>query len=285
MRRRQFLASSGALLSVAVAGCGHPLVVLDMDDATDDRIASEVSTTAEPGSEEHSLVTAALDNGSATRTGRHELFDRTDVVEVDDTFYEVSETRLRSSEQTVYEVLVHFDTDDPTPELGAIEYDDLPDVDRRRLEPVFSEGTPSDRDEYVAAVEYGPIGEVGNSSLFVPERQYDAVVHGGNRYRVTVNSRDAPEAEYRYEVTEVATDVGAFADRMRDRYLFALAGLSDAERAVVEQAVDGGHFDDNDAFRSVVDRIRDHEGLNVADSYGTWLVAYEDGEYLAYAEW
>ena len=97
MRRRQFLAGGTALLSVAVAGCGHPDVVLDMDEATADDIADEDSTTAESGSEEYQVLASARDDGSATRSGRRELFDRTDTIRVDGAFYEVSETRVESS--------------------------------------------------------------------------------------------------------------------------------------------------------------------------------------------
>ena len=285
MRRRQFLASSTSLLSVAIAGCGHPSVVLDMDEATADDIANEVSMAVDPESEEYSLVSSAIENGSVTRTGRYELFDRTDTVRIDDSFYKVSETRLRSSEVTVYEVLIDFDPDDSTPELGAIEYGDLPEADRKRLDPIVSEDSPPSQDGYDLGVEYGTAEEVGNESVFVPERQYDIVSHDGDRYRVAVNSRTAPEAEYRYEVTEVASGVEPFADRVRARYLFILTGLSDAEREVVEEAIDDGYFEDDDAFRSVTDRIREHEGITVDDFYGTWLIEYENVEYLTYVEW
>ena len=64
-----------------------------------------------------------------------------------------------------------------------------------------------------------------------------------------------------------------------------LSGLSEAERKVVEEAIDEAYYEDDDAFRSVVDRIRDHEGLNVDDFYGTWLLSYENEEYLTYVEW
>jgi hypothetical protein len=285
MRRRQFLASGTALLSVALTGCGHPSVVLDMNEATADAIADEVSMSPEPGSEEHTLVTSARENRTATRSGRYELFDRTSTVRIDDTFYRVSETRLESSEVTVYEALVDFDPDDSTAELGEIEYDDLPEVDRQRLDSIVSGENPPEQDGYDMSVDYGTAEEVGNGSVFVPERRYDVIVHGGNRYRVAVNSRTAPEAEYRYEVTEIAPDVDAFADGIRERYLFELAGLSDAERAVVEEAIDEGYFEDDDAFRSVIDRIREHEGLEVDDFYGRWLVEYDGVEYITYAEW
>ncbi|WP_135806044.1 hypothetical protein [Halorussus marinus] len=285
MRRRQFLASGTTLLSVAVAGCAHPSVVLDMKEATTDDIADEVSMAPEPDSEEYRLVTSARENGSATRSGRYELFDRTSVVRVNETFYEVSETRLASSEVTVYEVLVDFDPDDTTSDLGEIEFDELPEVDRERLEPVFSDESPPDEDGYDIGVSYGSAEEVGNESVFVPERQYDIIVYEGNRYRVAVNSRTAPEGEYRYEVTAVAPDIETFAEQTREQYLFTLTDLSDAERSVVEKAIDETYFEDSEAFRSVIDRLQEHEGFEVDDSYGTWLVEYDGNEYLVYAEW
>ena len=283
MRRRQFLASGTALLSVAVAGCGHPNQVLDLDEASDEDIADEGSTRVEPGSEEYRVLTSARDNGSATRSGRRELFDRTNAVHVDDAIYEVSETRLESSEATVYSVDVEFNLDDTNATVGEVAYDDLPSFDREKLD-VIPEATSSDR-QYDVYVEYGTAEDVGNRSVFVPDPQYDIVTHEGDRYRVAVESRRVSEGEYRYEVTEVAPDVDSFADQVREQYLFALTGLSAAEREVVEEAIDGAYYEDDDAFRSVVEKIRTHEGLNVEDSYGTWLLSYEGAEYVTYVEW
>jgi hypothetical protein len=283
MRRRQFLAGGTALLSVTVAGCGHPNVVLDLDEASDEDIADERSTRVEPGSEEYRVVTSARDNGSATRSGRRELFDRTNAVHVDDAIYEVSETRLESSEATVYSVDVAFNLDDTNATVGEVAYDDLPSFDREKLDAI-PEATSSDR-QYDVYVEYGTAEDVGNRSVFVPDPQYDIVTHEGDRYRVAVESRTVSEGEYRYEVTEIAPDVDSFADQVREEYLFALTGLSAAEREVVEEAIDGAYYEDDDAFRSVVEKIRDHDGLYVESHDGMWLLSYEDVEYITYVEW
>lgn len=285
MRRRQVLAGGTALLSMTLAGCGHPPVVLDMDEATAADIADQVSLRADPESAEHAVVASALENGTATRTGRYELFDRTSTVQFNGTVYEVDETRLRSSEVTVYDVRIDFDPDETTPELGEIEYDDLPEADRQRLTGILSEETPPSSEGYDVGVGYGSAADVGDESVFVPERQYDILVYEGNRYRVAVNARTASEAEYRYTTTEVAPTTEAFADQIRERYLFALTGLSDAEREVVETAIERGYFSEDDAFRSVVERIRDHQGLDTEDSYGTWLLEYDGVAYLTYVEW
>jgi hypothetical protein len=285
MRRRQFLASGTALLSVSIAGCGHPPVVLDLNEATADDIADAVSTTAAPDSEEYSIVTSAHQNGSTTRTGRYERFDRDETVRVDGAFYDVSETPLGSSEVTVYEVLVDLDPADATSEIGEIDYADLPELDRRRLDPILSRSGATEQEGYDVGIQYGTAEEVGDESVFVPERQYDVLIDGEDRYRIGVDTRTATETVYRYEVTEVAPDVETFADGIRERYLFELTGLTEAEREVVEEAIDGAYFEDDETFRSIVDRIREHDGLEVEDVYGTWLLEYEGIEYLTYVEW
>ena len=284
MRRRQFLASGTALLSVAIAGCAHSDVELNLEAASDEDIADEASTTADPGSEEYRVLALARDDGSATRSGREELFDRTDTVRVDGAFYEVSETRLESSEATVYSVDVAFNPDDTKAAVGEVAYEDLPAFDREQLSFIVNGQEPADEEGYNVNVDYGTAEAVGDRSALVPEQEYDIVTHEGDRYRVEVESQTVPENEYRYEVTEVASDVEAFADQVREQYLFALTGLSEAEREVVEEAIDSAYYEDDDAFRSVVDRIRDHERLNVNDSYGTWLLGYEGTEYITYVK-
>lgn len=285
MRRREFLAGGSTLLSVAVAGCGHPPVVLDMDSATAEDISNQVSITVDPGSEEFRLVRSAIENGSATRKGRSELFYDYRTVRFEGAFYDVSETQLGRNEVTVYELLVDFDPADATPEIGEVRFDALPEADQRRLGPIFSEESRPTQDGYDMGIGYGTAEEVGNESVFVPEREYDIVVHEGNRYQVAVDSRTATESEYRYTVTEVAADVETFADKVREQYLFTLEGLSDDERRVVEAAIDNGYFQEDEAFRSVVDRLRAHEAIELHDFYGTWLLEYERIEYLVYAEW
>lgn len=284
MRRRQVLATGVALLSAPLAGCGHPPVVLDMQAATADDIADEVSLHPDPDAEEYTVAADAVANGSTTRRGRYELFDRTSTVRLNNSFYEMNETRLSRGEVTVYEVLLDVNPENTTAELGAIAYEELPETDRRRLDGILSEEPPQ-TDSYDVGVSYGSAAEVGTDSVFVPERQYDVLIYEGDRYRVAVDSRTAAEAEYRYTATEVAPTVEAFADPVREQYLFTLSGLSEAERDVVEEAINDGYYEETDAFQSVAERIRSHEGIEVEEFYGTWLIEYEGKEYITYVEW
>jgi hypothetical protein len=284
MRRRRVLAGGAAAVSTVLAGCAHPAVVLDMDDASSSDIADEVSATVDAGSVEARVLADAIANGSATRRGRTDLFYGDDPVRFDGAFYDVTVTELDTETVTVYEVRLDFDPADATPDRGEIAYRDLPAVDRERLAPLVSRDHPTS-DGYDVGFEYGTASDHPNESVLVPDQQYDIVVHDGDPIRVAVETDTGTESEYRYEATEVAASVDTYADRIQDRYLFTLAGLSESEREVVQNAIDGGHFTDNDAFQSVVDRIRHHDGITVDDFYGTWLLEYDGVDYLAYAEW
>ena len=284
MRRRQFLVGGVALLPVVLAGCAHPGSYLDMNEATDERVADETSRLVDTESSEHAVVADALENGSTTYSNRRRLFDEGETVRFEGAVYEVSTTRLGYNDVTVYEALIDFNPEDATAELGEIAYSELPESDRERLESPFAVDH-RERDGVDVSVGYGTADEVGDGSVFVPDQQYDIVVYDGERYRLRVESAVERETAFRYEVTAVAPDVEAFADRVRDQYLFTLSGLSNAEGKVVQNAIDGGHFEDTDAFRSVVDRIRDHDALSVDDSEGRWLLEYEGREYVTHAQW
>lgn len=282
MRRRQFLGGT-ALLAVPLAGCAHPSVVLDMDEASTDDIVDEVTENLRPGSDPYEVAVAARKNGSVTRTDVSGLSDG-DTVQLDGSIYAVSTTRVGSETVTTYDVRVDFDPENAIPDVGRIEYADLPKADRDRLDS-FVSGDPPTGDGYDVGISYGTADALDGESAFVPDQEYDVVVHDGERYRVDVESDTRTRGRYRYAVERVAADGAAYADRVRERYAFALSGLSDAERAVVEEAVDGGYFENGDGFRSVAERFRAHDGLHVSDSFGTWLVEYEGTEYLAYVEW
>ena len=285
MRRRQFLAGGAACCSVVLAGCADPDVVLDLSEATPRDLADKASRDLDPGTEEHVVVAGATGNGSITRHARWKRFPEASIVRVDGAFYDVSERRVGTGEARRYRLSVDFDPANTTPERGAIAVEDLPPIDRQRLEPLITPVPRPPDDGSDVTQEWGTAELLANRSVFAPEQRYDVIVDGDRRYRVGVSAETESMPEYRYEVTQVAPDVEAFAQHLRDRYLFELAGLSEDERSVVEEAIDGAYFDDDDAFGSVVETIRSHEGLNEADYYGTWLVAYEADEYLAYVEW
>ena len=84
--------------------------------------------------------------------------------------------------------------------------------------------------------------------------------------------------------TLVAESATEYATALRDRYEFELSGLSDAEREVIEGALNDTNYienDGNDGFASLVDRFRDHESVVQNDHYGYYVVSYEGRLYWA----
>lgn len=285
MRRRALLASTSTLLA-ALAGCGHPDTVLDMEAATASDIVDEVTNSVRQGSDEATLMAEVATNGSARANGTRPPLSVEQPLLYEGRVYDVTATELGSREVTRYEITIDYDPEDRTPERGEIDYAALPAVDRAALGDLIPPQENRPENEGVdmgVQYRYGD-AEIAESEL-VPDQQYDVVVHEGDRYRIDVNPERIDETAYRYEATERAADVETYADQVRQEYLFALSGLSDAERDVVEEAISETYFGESDAFRSIVDRLEAQPGLTVEEFYGTWLVEYDGTEYVTYARW
>ncbi|SDL93377.1 hypothetical protein SAMN04487949_0225 [Halogranum gelatinilyticum] len=284
MQRRQFLATTGALLAPAFAGCGHPPVVLDMNAVDDTELAHRRSTEGAP--DEQALIAAAVAGERPTTTGTSPPLDADRPVREDDAYYEFSYEVVDERTETGYDVRLDYDpVKNPT---RAVDYADLPTHDREVLSGLFppDEDAPdNDGTDIGVFVRYS--NEQRDASVLVPTPKYDAVVYEGEAYPVEVGeSRELTVETYRYTATEVAASSEAYAAQLRERYLFTLSGLSDAEREVVEQAIDGGYFEDSAAFQSVADRFDAHEPLSgERGSYGDWLAQYEGETYLTYLEY
>jgi hypothetical protein len=290
MRRRQLLAGGAALLSVPLAGCGHPPNVLDMSEATDQRIADEKSRTVSTESDKYGLARSIAENGSATASGLSPPLDTDNTIAVDGEYYNLSVTETDSGQRTRYDIRIDYDPGDVTPGDGEIAYADLPAVDREALGHLVPPPSDRDTDEgFEMGRVYSYPENATEESVLVPDQQYDLITYEGEQYLVRVDAESVTEADYRYNGTLVADSTAAFADIVRSRYLFTLSGLSEAEREVVQTAIEDGYFEEEtDAFRSVIARFLAHRALNersADDGYGTWIVAYDGTEYVTYAEY
>jgi hypothetical protein len=285
MRRRAILAGGAALLAFPLAGCAHPSSVLDMEVATDRKLATEAAQSVESGSEEYSLVSDAVANGSATVSDRSPPLDADEPVAFEGAYYEVSITELDSSEATWHELRIDYSPAETTPESGAIADDDLPAVDREALGQLLSLERPPESEELDAGRVHDYPENATVESVFVPTQEYDIIVSDGNRYRIDVSERPVEEGRYQYELALTADSRSAFAEQLRSEFQFRLTGLSGDERSVVEEAIEGTYFSgDSDAFESVVSRLLAHDALEQRDYAGTWLAAYEGTAYITHAE-
>ena len=294
MRRRQILAGGTALLSGSFAGCALPSNTIRVREATPKEIVEDVSMQVDMESKEYDVIRSAVKNGTATRTGQNRWFDRQNTVLFNQTVYTVNETQLASEKATRYEIGIYpmpediSPDEDISPELGVIRYDKLPPTDRRKLNRTLSRGSAKENSGELN-VEYEPTAEGANRSVFVPKQQYDRLQYNGELYRVTVEREFPSDVEYQYKVTEIAGDVEGFAEQIRDKHLFTLDGLSPAEQAVIEEAIETGQADSWDSAdsESVISNIREHRALKADDgsNEGTWLMKYDGGEYLVYLYW
>ena len=279
MRRRTLLASAATALALPLAGCAHPtdgslsMGALDGDSAIADRYAGS-SETLPP--EMRDLVTATIEGEAPTTEGTTPLFESPRPVEYEGAYYRISHEVVASRTAVRYEIEVDYDPAE-TPE-PVIAYADLPDADRAALEGLIPPGEEPPTGEGFdigTATTYPEDAE----SVLVPEPQYEGVSYDGSTYRVRIaGSRDVTVQTYEYSAEQVADSADAMGRQLRERYLFTLSGLSEAEREIVAEAADGSYFPEgeaSDAFRSLADRFRAQEGIETTEHGGTWLVRYD----------
>lgn len=244
MNRREFLAS-GAALSLAVAGgctgCAASVnASLSMEAVTDAEIGERVTSGyhIEESNPRYDVVTDTVANGTATPNGTEPPLANGTSVAYDGSVYELRYEIIESRPATRFTITLNPVDGDPDP-AEVVEYDALPEVDRRTFE---ERGFDGDFLGFVTGLLYLD-SELPESAL-VPEPERSVIEWpDGTRGRFSVDgSAERPLETYRYTATtlyESTVDLGA---TVRERYAFALTGLSDAERAIVEEAAGGEYL-------------------------------------------
>lgn len=293
MRQRLVLAFGALLVLVVLAGCSAGGSI-DMRAVNDTQLADNASREAPPldagpsdsadptrADGREPLVTHAIVNGSATENSTSPRIDGGPPFEHDGAYYNVSYEVTDSREVTQLGLTVDTDPENYTGE--RLVYADLPAVDRRALGDLIP---PKQRQvegyDLGASVVYTDAER--EESMLEPNTEY-VLVYDGERYQLAVDeSRETTLKTYRYEATEVAPSHEAYVQQLKDDHLFTLTGLSDAERSVVSDAIEGGYYADNDedeAFRSVLERFRAHSAVHSEYATGEWVVRYDGQLYWA----
>lgn len=283
MRRRHYLASTAALLTGPLAGCAHPNSVLVMNEVSAAEIAERASRSADRSRDDGRIVAEAVENGSANATGNSPPLDTDRPVEFDGRYYQLGVEETESRARTQYGLDVALDSGTGTPDGEAIDYDDLPEVDRDVLYDLIpTDGETRDGRGDRRAVRWYSEAMTEDSAL-VPDGEYGAVRYEGDRYPIDVAERTQTESDYRYEAEEIAASAAEYGAIAREEYSFTLSGLSDEERDVVEEAIGEGYYEGSadDAFSSVASRFREHPGFDTDEWGGEWLVRYEGTDYWA----
>jgi hypothetical protein len=253
---------------------------LSMQPVDDAGLAAEASDELpdDQTGDDRSVVRRAIENGSATVVAQDPPVDEQLPTRHEGRFYAVNYTEAGT--EPAHRVTVEVDYNG-TADGSVVAYEDLPAVDREtldgalgrgdvvenRLQPGYDFGTSAVYEESEAA-----------SSAFVGDWAHDAVRYEGETYPVSVDVEETTLTVYRYEATTVANSSEAYARQLRDRYEFELSGLSEAERSVVDEALNDTKYlesTDNEGFASLVERFRSQDAVTETEYDGRFVVRYE----------
>ncbi|NHN42991.1 hypothetical protein G9C85_15330 [Halorubellus sp. JP-L1] len=304
MRRRALLSAAATSVPAFAAGCLSsggltgsnavaevPTARFELSTIPDAELPSKVLYTVRPAEgddETAQLFDRILDDGATTEATRPPLPDGRHIA-YRDGVYELSRAVIEETPATSYSVKVDVVTDSVN-EAAAIRFADLPAVDRAQ----FAARGLADGDPVGIGTTFLYTDAEREQSVLVPESEYSYVTwdDGAEAEWVVDDAYDTTLNTYRYTANQVAT-AAEYGRRMRERFAFELAGLSDAQRDIVETASEDGRFvvgpdeTPSDAFVAFVDRFRGHEqarGLDEdggEDLSGRYLVRYQGDVYWA----
>lgn len=265
---------------------------MTMDPVSDAELAERASRDLGPAGAaaddpEARTIRSAIENGSGTIEARSPPVRDGHPFAYDGAYYDLSWEVIDERTATSVSLVVDYNATDPGGR--RIAWEDLPAVDRRALSSLI----PPDERHAESGQSLGAVSTYDDSeveaSVFVPEQRYDVVVYGGEAYPVEVDgTRQVTIATYRYSATKVADGTEAYVNDLEAEYRFTLSGLSVAERALVETAIEDGYRAedrDDETFRSVVQRFTRHEAIEPGDTYGDWIVRYDGETYWAHLEY
>ena len=299
MRRRALLATVAAGLPASLAGCTGfraqnaaaelPTARLELRTVDDADLPGRVLYSAEEhDSERGRLVRAAVDGGT-TVNGTRPLLPEGRQIAGPDGVYELSYEVVERTPATVFSVKIDI-VQGTVAEERAVRFADLPAVDRE----TFAERGYDDGEVVgIGTTLLYTDAEVERSEL-VPESPSDYIVwaNGNEAEWVVEDGYDRTLKRYRYTGERVDSLAG-YGKRLRERFAFDLGPLPEAERGIVEQAIEDSYVvrpeeTPSPAFASLAGRFRGEpeiRGLQEeADTDegvgGRYLTRYDGSVYL-----
>ena len=281
------LAALGLLALVALAGCSATgsLSMKTADDAEIAEAASRPAVVDSPAPDDREVVREAIEDVSGTATATDPPVKRGLPLAYEGSYYEIDWNITGTEPGTAFAVGIDLNGTAPADE--TVGFEELSERDRRLLgDPLTAMSERESRlrpGPDVAIPEEYTIAETNESVLLSGD--YSAVRHNGTVYPFVLEERrEVTLTRYRYTVTRVADNTTAYAQQLRNEHLFRLSGVSETERSVVNDAIDGVYYaegTDDEAFRSVMDRFSAESAIEADDSDGTWLVRYDGQVYVA----
>lgn len=276
--RRGFLRSVAGVSVVALAGCADPRAVLTLNEVDNSGIADRVAVEID---ESDDVVVSAVENGTYTTegdsSGLEAPFEARPVV-YEGTYYDITVEATTVSEDRLYLLRVENVGDESVE--GEVAYEELTDADREALNAALDAEGASE-EGFEGGTEFLYSEEEAADSVLVDGA---TVVYEGSRYSVEGERRETVgRSEYTYTANEVAGSADEFGDWARDTYMFVLGTLSEEERGVVEDAIDGGYYEGTvtDGYEGIARRFHSHEAVTSDDRGGEWVVEYDGTTYWA----
>jgi hypothetical protein len=285
MNRRRVFGVGGLLVLVLLTGCSAA-GSLDMEPATDDRIAEQASRTVPETADEPidigRAVRSAIENGSATARSQAERLEPGLPFRSDGRYYNVTSSVVNRQPGTFYRLGIDYNG--TAPATATVAYSDLSARDRAILDTVLPPKGVKNRPGSDWHLDATYTTSEHNQSVLFSEG-VDAVRYEGEVYPITVSERNPTTVLTRqYTATVVTTSTAAYAQQLRSNYVFPLGDLSDAERSVVTEAISDSYYadsDSDDAFARVLERFVRQTAIQQNEYRGTWLVRYDGTVYLA----
>lgn len=294
--RRQVLRAAAAIAAVPVAGCATPpgmgpaarLRLTEFEPTgIPQRVLYSIGIDDGPDPRED-LMDDILDGGTTVEdtrppipAGQHIYYD--DVVYLLD--HEVEQEIPATKFQIRLDIV-----QGTVNEAEAVQFDALPAVDREKFaERGWDEGMSFG---FGTSILYTD-AEAAQSDL-VPDSEYAYILwdDGSEAAWFVDDAHDTSIKTYRYAAEQIAT-AAAYGREMRQQFGFELFGLTEAERSIVETAIDeeDGYIVEQDqtpstAFWSLTDRFDDADrihGLQAGDEPNgpKYIVQYDGAWYTA----
>ena len=287
MQRRRLLAATATALALPLAGCSEPaagslsMMAMESDSAIGRQYAGSTDGLS---SQRRALVEAAIAGEAPRRTGRSPPYEASRPLVHDSAVYEISHEVVDTRQVTRYTIRIDYDPE--TTPSAVVAYADLPAADQRALEgqvPPGEEPPTGEGFDLDSTYRYPVDAE---SALL--EDEYDGVSYEGETYRIEIEpDREVTVETYEYRAERIADSAAELGRQLRERYLFTFSGLSEEQQRIVDEATSIYRPDDGipEAFRSLADRIRDHDPVEAGDGRGTYLVRYDGTVYWTTLEY
>lgn len=287
MRRRQFVAALTVAGVGGLAGCSDPAGSIRLTDVSDDAVLADryAQRADELPDRYRRLVAGAVagDGERATVASTAPPFEPRRPLRYDGRYYAVSYSAENEREETQYAIEATVDPD-PPPER-TVAFADLPEVDREKLDDLLDPDSELPGDEETIGVVTVYTDAEEEASVVVPTPEYDGVTRDGRTFGVAVpDSEEVTVFDYRYRAELLAESAAELAALARERYRFRFDSLPDAQRSILDDAKnDEVRSEDppSQAFADLVERFKAHDGIEVTDDGGTWLLRYDGDDWWA----